>query len=268
MSAIKPQKSLGQNFLQDELVLEQIVAAGDLSVQGKVLEIGPGKGVLTRKLVQKAQRIIAVEKDGRLVDFLAKQSDLAEFAKQGKLKLVQEDILKLNLPQLIEENDFEDYKLIANIPYYITGQLIRLFLETKFQPELLVLLVQKEVAERICATAGKMSVLTLAVQFFGKAELVGEVSKDCFSPVPKVDSAILKITPHQKPPANQEEILRLAKIGFASRRKTLVNNLAAGLRREKSELKAILEKLALPAAVRAQDLSLADWVKLNDLLKV
>jgi 16S rRNA (adenine1518-N6/adenine1519-N6)-dimethyltransferase len=236
------------------------------------LEIGPGEGVLTGRLVDLAERVVAVEKDEQLAKFVEKKFSSVN------LDILEEDILKVNLPLLIEKKEIKDYKLIANIPYYITGKILRLFLETKYKPKLLILLVQKEVAERICSKPGKMTLLSAAVNYFGKPELVDFVPKESFYPEPKVDSAILKITPylenadssggHKYEYANKErekKFFRLIRTGFASPRKTLVNNLSAGFHLSKEEVAEILKKAGIEERTRAQDLSLEDWQKLEKL---
>ena len=252
----KPKKSLGQHFLQDKQALERIVKAADLKVDDNVIEIGPGTGVLTNVLtsVLTSGKLIAIEKDSVLAHEIKNQ--------KSNLKIIEGDILEINLPRLIEENDFFDYKVVANIPYYITGKIIRLLFETKYSPKLIVLLVQKEVAQRICAKPGDMSILAASVQFFGKPEIVAEVPKESFSPVPKVDSAILKIVPFENQielKKEAKELFRLVKIGFASRRKTLANNLAAGLQISKKEIEKIIRKCSLNMRARAEDLSIEEW---------
>jgi 16S rRNA (adenine1518-N6/adenine1519-N6)-dimethyltransferase len=263
---MKAKKSLGQHFLHDQKVLQQIVAAADLKVGDKVLEIGPGKGVLTSELVNactdvrtyvRTSNVIAIEKDRELASQLENQN--------SKLKIIEGDILEVNLPLLIEQNDFFEYKVVANIPYYITGKIIRLLFETKYPPKLVVLLVQKEVAERICASPGKMSILSASVKYFGVPQIVDFVSRKSFDPVPKVDSAILRIIPHEKLSSKTEtkDFFTIIKIGFSSRRKTLLNNLAAGLKMQKSTILNILEENGLSENTRAQELGIDDWKKLQ-----
>lgn len=287
MKNYKPKKSLGQHFLQDEKALEKIVKAADLKVEDRVLEIGPGKGALTRELINacmdvrtyvRTSKVIAIEKDENLANELARNFQFSIFNLQSisndailKFKnnaaVIEGDILEINLPKLIEKNDFFGYKVVANIPYYITGKIIRLLFETKHQPKLIVLLVQKEVAERICAGAGKMSILAVAVQYHGTPEIVDYVPKESFEPVPKVDSAILKIVPHDRFNDSQKDtrdFFTIVKIGFSSPRKTLVNNLAAGLDVNKNQVLDVLKKNRLSENARAQELGVEDWKMLQN----
>lgn len=280
---IKAKKSLGQNFLTDPKALASIVAAADLSVADRVLEIGSGTGILTNELVKKAGKVLAVEKDERLAALVYSQFQMANFQNKPQfptikenLKMITGDILEINLPKVIEENGFQDYKVVANIPYYITGRIIRLLLETKYRPKELVLLVQKEVAERICAQPGQMSILAVSVQFYGQPKLMGIVPRTSFNPAPEVDSAILKITLPVRAEmfedgdlfgsAKTKNFFQIVRIGFSSKRKTLLNNLAAGLKKNKSELEGIFAKLSWNLNVRAQELSIDDWKALEMLL--
>ncbi len=278
---MKPKKYLGQNWLVDQKALGKIVKAAELSKKDNVLEIGPGKGALTKELVAYAGRVIAIEKDEELARSLAHNYQLSIINYQSSPKpknqinninnfnnkisqVVIGDILEVTLPELIEKNNFQDYKVVANIPYYITGKIIRLLFETEYMPKLIVLLIQKEVAERICAQPGDMSILAVSVQYFGKPEIIDCVPKESFEPVPKVDSAILKIIPFKKKPQQNKDFFHLVKIGFASPRKTLVNNLSAGLYQPKNEIKKILNDIELDEKVRAEDLSIKKWQELKE----
>jgi 16S rRNA (adenine1518-N6/adenine1519-N6)-dimethyltransferase len=271
-------KSLGQNFLVDKETLKNIINAAELSEEDNVLEIGPGKGVLTSEIVGKTKNIITIEKDKVLASEIAHnfKFEILNFQSisneliynfQNKSGIISGDVLDVNLPKLIEENNFYDYKIVANIPYYITGKLLQLFLETKYSPQSMTLLVQKEVAERICAEPGEMSIIAVSVQYYGQPSIEGFVSRECFEPVPKVDSAILRInlldkeilkTKKQK----NEEFFRLVKIGFSSPRKTLVNNLSNGLGLSKDLVGEVLEREKLNRAIRAQELKVEDWEQL------
>lgn len=231
-----------------------------------VLEIGPGLGVLTKELSKKCVKVIAVEKDKKLAGFLAELKNKKLLG--GNVEIINGDILKLNIEEIIKKHSVGgDYKLVSNIPYYITSPVIKLFLENKIQPKLIILLIQKEVAERICATAGKMSVLALGVQIYGQPEIVDYVSRVSFYPQPEVDSAILKIKNIKKDFHNDYygKIFRIIKIGFSSKRKTLANNLSAGLRIEKNKASEILKKAGIDPGLRAQELGLKDWERLVDV---
>ncbi len=284
MKIIK-KKSLGQNFLRDERVLDKIISAGELSSEDNVLEIGPGEGALTKKLLAKAGRVIAVEKDSRLKDTDSALQKLNEINKRqasagqesgvlpDNLTIYFEDILDINLPKVLKENNFDKngYKVIANIPYYITGKIIRLLFEQEIKPKLIVLLVQKEVAERICALKGRESILSLSVKYFAQSEIVDYVSREVFEPVPKVDSAILKIRPFKLSEKSyledenlERDFFRLVKIGFSSPRKVLINNLKNGLQLDRSSLEQIFKKLQLNPTIRAEKLTLQQWLKLTE----
>lgn len=260
---IKALKSLGQNFLVDEKVLDKIIQAAELGKNDLIIEIGPGLGVLTRELSKKCRQVIAIEKDKKLAGLL--EEELAQNIQYPNIEIINSDILKTNLEELIKKYGLnKNYKLVSNIPYYITSPVIKFFLENEIQPQTITLLVQKEVAERICADAGKLSVLALSVQIYGKPEIVGYVDKSSFYPQPKVDSAILKISEIKKEFPNNyyQEIFRIIKIGFSSKRKKLVNNLSAGLCIDKDKTEKILLEAKINLNARAQELELKDWKRL------
>ncbi len=261
---IRTLKSLGQNFLVDENVLAKIVQTAELNKNDLVIEIGPGLGVLTRELSKKCRQVIAIEKDKKLAGLLEKE--LAQNIQYPNIEIINSDILKINLEELLKKySSDKKYKLISNIPYYITSPVIKLFLENRIQPETILLLVQKEVAERICASAGKLSVLALSVQIYGKPEIIEYVDKSSFYPEPKVDSAILKISEIKKEFPNNyyQEIFKIIKIGFSSKRKKLVNNLSVGLHIDKDETEKILLETKINLNARAQELELKDWKRLT-----
>lgn len=258
-------KSLGQNFLIDERVLGMIIKSADIGKDDTILEIGPGLGVLTKELSKKCGKVIAVEKDKKLAEFLAELKNKKCLG--DNVEIINGDILKLNIEEIIKKyGASENYKLVSNIPYYITSPVIKLFLESKVQPKLIILLIQKEVAQRICATVGKMSVLALSVQIYGQPEIVDFVSRLSFYPQPEVDSAILKIKNIKRDFLDDyyRKIFRIIKIGFSSKRKTLANNLSAGLHIEKNQASEILKKAGIDHGFRAQELDLKDWERLAD----
>lgn len=260
---MKAKKSLGQNFLIDTAIVDKIIEAGEISKKDNVLEVGPGQGFLTRALVCQANKVLAIEKDEELADFCRNS------LKVDNLEILTGDVLETNWEEVLNQRDFLSFKLIANIPYYITGKILRLFLENSFQPNILVLMVQKEVAERICAKPGKLGILSLSVQYFGKSEIVTIVPREKFNPIPDVDSAVIKIVVSKKnrlEPEMEKKFFRLIKQGFASPRKTLVNNLSASLKKEKREIEKILEQLGFEGNVRAQELGLGDWKKMIKLM--
>lgn len=251
---IYTQKRLGQNFLVDDGALKKIVAAADLSQKDFVVEVGPGLGVLTAELVKKAGNVLAIELDANLIPILE------ENIKAENLKVINADALQMPLPDL-------PYKLVANIPYYITSPILNHFLQPKEtkerRPELIVLLVQKEVAEKVCAEAGDHTVLSLQVQVFGRPEIVGKVPAGCFFPAPEVDSAILRITPFAEPAIKDTaKFFRFIHATFAQRRKTLSNSLRNGLGLDKEQIATALAAAGIKPNARPQELSLPEWENL------
>ena len=262
-------RTMGQNFLVDGEVLKKIIAAADLKPSDNVLEIGPGLGVLTEELAEKAGKVIAVEKDDFLAQALKDKIRISTEPKMQRIQIIHGDALELST----EESGVSTYKLVANIPYNITSLIIRKFLEEKNQPELMVLMVQKEVAERIVAKPGKMSLLSVSVQFYAEAEIISMVKNDSFFPVPKVDSAIIRLKIKKREERSilsgeieEKEFFRIVKFGFAAKRKTLENNLASGLHISKIDASAIIKSAGLEAKIRAESLSIADWKKLYHLI--
>ncbi|MFA5872041.1 MAG: 16S rRNA (adenine(1518)-N(6)/adenine(1519)-N(6))-dimethyltransferase RsmA [Parcubacteria group bacterium] len=253
---------LGQNFLTDEATARKIIESSSLSPSDNVLEIGPGEGILTNYLAKAAGRIFAVEIDKKLADSLKKKTG------DTNLEIIEGDILKINLPELLEENAFNNYKVIANLPYYITSKIIRLLLETKYPPTEMVLMVQKEVGERICAPIGQESILSISVKFYAEPEILFFVAKEKFDPVPKVDSAVIKIKKKNKiPDVDAGQFFSLVRAGFCSRRKMLLNNLSTSFHIPKAELSETLKKAGIDPAKRAQELEFEDWLKLYLQLK-
>ncbi len=255
---INPQRSKGQNFLVTESIYDKIVASAEIKSTETVVEVGPGLGFLTAKLAKKASKVIAVELDDRLAEVLRIAID-----SQGveNVEIVNQDILKFN------PENIGPYKIVANIPYNISSILLRNFLSAKNKPEAMVLMVQKEVAERIVAQAPDMNMLALSVQFFGEAKIIREVKAGNFWPEPKVDSAVIKITTRKTKysPEDEKIFFRLAKIGFAAKRKMLKNNLCGGLKlkgEERKKIEEIFEKINFSSKLRAEDLSLENWEKL------
>jgi 16S rRNA (adenine1518-N6/adenine1519-N6)-dimethyltransferase len=254
---LRPSKSLGQNFLQDTQALQKIVSAANLGLEDVVLEIGPGLGSMTRYLSLSARSVTAVELDRKL--FPALEGVLAPYK---NVRLVQGDILKIDPAELIEDTN---YIVVANIPYYITSMVIRHLLEANRRPSRMVLTVQKEVAERICAEPGKMSLLALSVQVYGKPVIVDVISAGAFYPQPKVDSAVLIIELFPLPmiPADKLDIFfNIIKAGFSQKRKTLRNALSGGLRVKPVESEALLCAADIDPQRRAETLSLDEWGRL------
>jgi len=266
---LQARKGLGQHFLVDEGVLERIVDAAELGPTDVVLEIGPGLGVLTRELAGKAGWVVAVELDTRLALVLKKE--LASF---NNVAIVNQDILKTSPASLLEglPPDFPGmgdgrlgYKVVANLPYYITSAVLRHFLEAQFKPRLMVVMVQKEVAEAIVAQPGDMSLLAISVQFYGRPDIISYVPASSFYPAPEVDSAILKIGLYPQPPvsvADREGFFGLVRAGFSTRRKQLVGSLANGLGLPKAEVLPLLERAGIISRRRAETLTLEEWARL------
>jgi 16S rRNA (adenine1518-N6/adenine1519-N6)-dimethyltransferase len=251
---LRPSKALGQNFLQDKAALQEIVSAADLGPAETVLEIGPGLGSLTRYLALSARSVTAVELDRKL--FPALESVLAPYT---NVRLVQGDILKLDPAELMPT---PGYIVVANIPYYITSAVIRHLLEAEQRPSRVVLTVQKEVAERICADPGRMSLLALSVQVYGKPVIGTTIPAEAFYPPPKVDSAVLCIEIYSQPviPADRlAKFFALIKAGFSQKRKTLRNALSGGLRIATVESEGLLSAAGIDPQRRAETLSLEEW---------
>lgn len=251
---IRPSKRLGQNFLVDPVALERVVGAAGLTGDETVLEIGAGLGALTLRLARDARSVVAVEYDGRLVPVL--EHVLGD---QDNVNLVIGDILEFDLAALTEH---QRYYVVANIPYNITSTLIRRLMETSRQPECIVLTVQREVAERVVAQPGGMNMLALSVQLYGEPEIVTRIPAGAFYPIPKVDSAVLRIDVHPEPrvePSLIPQVFKLAKAGFGQKRKMLRNALAGGLKVAPARVEAWLREAQIPPSSRAQELSIESW---------
>lgn len=255
---IKPIKRLGQNFLIDKQVIKKIIRAANLQSKDIVLEIGPGTGTLTQEIAKTAKKVIAVEKDPRMIEVL--KESLKDFK---NVKSINQDILKFDSYKLLTTN----YKLIANLPFYITSSVIRKFLESKNPPKEMILMVQKEVAQRICAKPPKMSILAVSVQFYANAKIISYVSKKSFRPKPKVDSTIIKIVPGKRYKIDADKFFKIVKAGFSHPRKQLANNLSKELKLSKEKINHLLLKSNIKYSQRAETLSIDDWIKLSNMLK-
>ena len=264
----RPQKSLGQHFLIDKAVLERILSAAELSPRDIVIEIGPGLGILTEGLAKRGARVIAVEVDSKLIVLLKKR--LAAFP---DVKIIHADILKVTPQQLLQENLpaselIPGYKVIANLPYYITSPVLSHFLEAQPRPSEMVVMVQKEVGEAIATAPGKMRLLSVKVQFYSQPAIVSYVPAASFYPPPKVDSAILRLDVYSQPPLIQSGVSDVASFfdivmhGFRSPRKQLRNSLAHSLGMPPSQVASLLEKAGIEAKRRAETLSLEEWREL------
>lgn len=247
-------KTLGQHWLKDAQALNSIIAAAALSSEDTVLEIGPGLGSLTELLVKKAKSVVAVELDAQLA------ANLSTLVRADNLEVARGDILKFDLRQLPT-----GYKVVANIPYYLTSNLLRVLAESPNPPVKMVLLVQKEVAQRLCAPAGRMSLLSVSVQLYYRAKLGIEVTAKLFNPPPKVDSQVVILDRHDRPlfkNLDSQRFFQVVKAGFAGRRKKLRGSLSAGLNINKSQADQLLARAGIDGNLRAQELSLQDWYKI------
>lgn len=254
----KIKKQLGQNFLKNEAVVQKIIESSEIKPTDTIIEVGPGTGILTEKLVKTGAAIFAIEKDFDLLKLLEKNIGTPK-----NLKIVHQDALLFDL------SNFDRYKVVANIPYQITSPLIRKFIEGENKPELLVLMVQKEVAERITAKPGssERGFLTLIVEFYADTEIVTQVPKTDFYPVPKVDSAVIKIIIKKElPKADPDAFFKVVKAGFAAKRRQVHNSLSATLRWPTDKTLEVLDQAGIDPKLRAEDLTLNQWLSLYEII--
>lgn len=251
-----PNKDLGQHWLKDRLILEAIADCAAIKAQDTVLEIGPGLGTLTSVLLDRAERVIAVEFDEELARKLPAQFPGKE------LTVHSQDILTFDFRALPE-----DYMVVANVPYYITSKIVHVLSNCINPPEKIVLLVQKEVAERLAATPGSMSILAVSAQIFYDVSLGPIVGAEWFTPPPKVDSQVVIMNRLSQPLVSkhiEKDFFRVVKAGFSERRKKLRSSLSGGLSMDKKEIDHLLDEAGLQPEARAQELSIADWVRLTE----
>jgi 16S rRNA (adenine1518-N6/adenine1519-N6)-dimethyltransferase len=258
---ISPKKSLGQNFLHDPNVLEKITRAAELTAEDTVLEVGPGTGALTDWLADIARRVIAVELDDRLIPLLEHR-----LADHKNVTLVHADILDVNLDLHIKPD--EDYCVVANLPYYITSAILRYLLERTHRPNRLIVMVQTEVAQRMVAQPGDMSLLSISVQYYGRANIVTKLSPAVFWPRPDVNSALVRIDTYgDNPPvtvSDEMAFFRVVKAGFSQKRKQLRNAVGAGLGIGKQEASRLIEAAGIDPARRAETLTLEEWGQITE----
>ena len=266
MSAMKeviPKKSLGQHWLYDDVTLESICDSAGVEAGDAVLEVGPGLGTLTRKLLQRGAVVTAVEFDSHLAQTLPTQcweDSPPKTENPGKLTVVEADILQFNLQQLPW-----GYKVVANIPYYLTSNLIRVLCESPNHFTTAALLIQKEVAERVVAEPGKMSLLSVSTQFYCEVSLGAFVPAKLFTPPPKVDSQVLVLRRREQPlfpGIDEKQFFHVVRAGFSQKRKTLVNAMSGGLHISKNAATTLVKLAELDPKIRAQALSLSDWARL------
>ena len=269
---VHPFKGFGQNFLVDKKVLRKIVEAADLKTEDVVLEIGPGIGTLTQELAKRVKKVIAVEKDKKMVEIL--KETLKDFK---NIEIIQDDIRRisdfLKTPGVDEKtpgvkagkSNIQNYKIVANLPFYLVAPVIRKFLElSEARPQSMVLMVQKEVGQRICAKPPKMNLLAVAVQFYAEPKIISYVPKTSFWPQPKVDAAIIKITPTSKSVQTPDvcTFFKIVKAGFSQPRKQILNNLSKKLKLDKEKIKSWLLGNRIQPTQRAETLSMEDWISL------
>ena len=255
---LTPRKGLGQNFLTDPVVLGKVVEAADVTAEDAVLEIGPGLGSLTRHLARAARQVTAVEIDGNLIPLLQQV-----LAAEHNVRVIHADILELDPAEIMGS---DPYLVVANIPYYITSAILRHLLDSSNRPQRLVLTVQREVAERICAMPGDLSLLALSVQVYGSPRPVLRIPAGAFYPPPKVDSITLRIDLHPQPripAARLDAFFRLAKAGFSQKRKTLRNALSGGLGWKANRGAQLLQAAQIDPQRRAETLTIDEWARLT-----
>ncbi len=254
---MRPNKAFGQNFLVDRAILQRIIEAAEIEPTDQVLEVGAGTGVLTRELAKHARRVVAVELERDMLALLTKTT--GEFR---NVELLARNLLYLDPQEVFEQ---EPYKLVANLPYYITAPTFRHFLESGNAPRLLVVMVQYEVAQRIVAGPGDLSLLGVSIQFYGQPKIIAHVPARAFYPAPKVDSAILRVDVRKQVPLTPEQrdsFFRLVQAGFAERRKQLHNSLTHHLHQKNEEVRASLMAANIDPSRRAETLSIEDWLRL------
>ncbi len=262
-------KSLGQNFIIDDSICPQMAENLSENKNSGVIEIGPGIGVLTVQLAERFKKVVSVEIDKRLIPILKKTT--AEFA---NVKIINADVLKTDLKKIIETEfkDFNEINICANLPYYITSEIIMYILENEeININSLVLMLQKEAAERICAQPGtrQSGAISLAVRYYGEPEVLFSVNKECFTPMPKVDSCVIKINlkkSNSKIVKNKAKFFKVVKLAFLQRRKNILNSLSSGIGKNKDEVKNILNSAGINPNFRAEQLRFEDFLKISDLL--
>lgn len=266
---LKPRKSLGQNFLIDKSVLKRIVAAACLTPDDTVIEVGAGLGLLTGTLADQARKVIAVETDPHLIEALQEL-----MAGKHNVEIVLANILEVPPRVLLEKAGYPDgvgpYKVVANIPYYITSPILRHFLEADVKPALMVVMVQREVARAITAGPGDMSMLSVGVQFYAIPKIVGRVPARSFYPPPKVESAILRLELRDRPAVDVPDtphFFAVARAGFSAPRKQIRNSLAQGLDIPTSESAHLLEKAGIDPKRRAETLGLDEWARVDEAVR-
>jgi 16S rRNA (adenine1518-N6/adenine1519-N6)-dimethyltransferase len=262
IKGFRPKKRLGQNFLISGKLAGEIADSASISESDTVLEVGPGTGKLTSELAKRAKMVVAVEKDPRMIEILEES-----FKGNEKVQIVEGDILKTDVPNL----NIKKYKLVGSIPFYLTSPLIRKFLEKEdLVPEQMVLVIQKEVAQKICSKPPRMSLLSVSVQVYSEASILFYIPKSSFWPEPEVDAAVIRISPRKEKLVSglfQDSFFKIVKAGFSQPRKQLLNNFSKMLKLDKENTAEWLLKNNISPKQRAETLSVSDWLKLTKTLK-
>ncbi len=256
---LRPKKGLGQHFLVSERAARRIVKAANLGPSDVVVEVGPGVGALTKLLAHEAKSVMAVELDEAIIPVLREYLGDAR-----NVRIIHGDILKIEAAKIVPPD--RSYKVVANLPYYITSAVIRHFLEGQHPPDMMVLTVQWEVARRLTAAPPRMSLLSVSVQVYGQAEMLFRIPAGAFYPPPKVDSGVVMIKRHHSPlvpPERRGHFFRVVKAGFSQRRKQLHNSLSGGLRIPSESVKEVLRQAGIQPSRRAETLSVEEWIRLS-----
>lgn len=258
---IRANKKLGQNFLINEEIINQIIEKADVNKNDTIIEIGPGLGSLTAKLLENANKVIAIELDSNMSNILKER-----FCLYDNFELIENDVLKVNLNEIIEK--YESVKVVANLPYYITTPIIMKLLEERLKLKSVTVMVQKEVGERFCAVPNskEYGAITISINYYTKPEIIIDVPKENFEPMPEVDSCVIKLDVRNVPPVelkNEKDFFNLIKAGFSQRRKTINNSLASmGISKEK--IKNVLEKLGIDSKLRAENLTMEQFADISN----
>lgn len=258
---LRANKKLGQNFLINEEIINEIVEKADVQKNDVIIEIGPGLGSLTAKLLENAKKVIAIELDPDMSKILRER-----FSLYDNFELIENDVLKVNLQEIIFE--YESVKVVANLPYYITTPIIMKLLEDKLKLKSITVMVQKEVGERFCAkpNSKEYGAITISINYYTKPEVIIDVPKENFEPVPEVDSCVIKLDIRDVPPVslkNEKEFFNLVKAGFSQRRKT-INNSLASMGKTKEQVKNVLEKLNIDPKLRAENLTIEQFAEISN----
>lgn len=258
---LRANKKLGQNFLINEEIINQIIEKADVNKNDTIIEIGPGLGSLTAKLLENANKVIAIELDSNMSNILKER-----FCLYDNFELIEKDVLKVDLNEIVEK--YDSVKVVANLPYYITTPIIMKLLEERLKLKSITVMVQKEVGERFCAVPNskEYGAITISINYYTKPEIIIDVPKENFEPMPEVDSCVIKLDVRDVPPVelkNEKDFFNLIKAGFSQRRKTINNSLASmGISKEK--IKNVLEKLSIDSKLRAENLTMEQFADISN----